>query len=85
MFPCSLSERLDSLIDDLIMNGGIEAASLASILLAAKDAVNCDYHVTLSRWVWTGVNEMKVGSVHNPTGIGIGFDTIPVRHERKSG
>ena len=59
MFPASLNERLDTLIDDLIMNGGVEAASLASILLAAKDSVKCEYHATLSRWVWSAVHEMK--------------------------
>ncbi len=59
MFPARLRDRLDGLIDDLIVDGGFEAASLASILMAAKDSVKCDYHVALSRWVWTGVNEMK--------------------------
>ncbi len=59
MFPPVLSERLDALIDELIMSGGVEAASLASILLAAKDSVKCDYHVTLSRRVWAAVNEIR--------------------------
>jgi hypothetical protein len=59
MFPAPLRDRLDGLIDDLIVDGGFEAASLASILMAAKDSVKCDYHVALSRWVWAGVNEMK--------------------------
>jgi hypothetical protein len=61
MFPARLRDRLDGLIDDLIVDGGFEAASLASILMAAKDSVKCDYHVALSRWVWAGVNEMKDG------------------------
>jgi len=59
MFPVVLSERLDVLIDDLIMDGGVEAASLASILLAAKDSVKSDYLVTLSRRVWAANNELK--------------------------
>ena len=59
MFSAPLRDRLDDLIDDLIMDGGFEAASLASILMAAKDSVKCDYHVALSRWVWAGVNEIK--------------------------
>jgi hypothetical protein len=59
MFPAALSERLDLLIDDLIMDGGVESASLASILLAAKDSVQSDYLVTLSRRVWAANNELK--------------------------
>jgi hypothetical protein len=60
MFSPALSERLDALIDDLIMDGGVEAASLASILLAAKDAVKSDHLVMLSRLVWTANNELEV-------------------------
>ena len=59
MFPAPLSERLDALIDDLIMEGGIESASLASILLAAKDSVKSDYHVSLSRRVWAANNDLR--------------------------
>jgi hypothetical protein len=59
MFPAALNERLDVLIDDLIMDGGVETASLASILLAAKDSVKSDYLVTLSRRVWAASNELK--------------------------
>ena len=68
MFPCALNERMDSLIDDLIMNGGVEAASLASIILAAKDSVRCNYHVTLSRLVWTAVNEIRAESTGSSEG-----------------
>lgn len=59
MFSAVLSERLDTLIDDLIMDGGVESASLASILLAAKDSVESDYLVTLSRKVWAANSELK--------------------------
>ena len=59
MFPALLSERLDALIDDLIMEGGVESASLASILLAAKDSVKSDYHVSLSRRVWAANNDLQ--------------------------
>ena len=59
MFPAALSERLDAMIDDLIMDGGVEAASLASILLAAKDSLHGNFLVTLSRKVWTANNELK--------------------------
>jgi hypothetical protein len=60
MFPVALSERLDALIDDLIMDGGVESASLASILLAAKDSLKTDELVTLSRRIWAVNNELKV-------------------------
>jgi hypothetical protein len=61
MLPLTLKDRLDILIDDLILDGGVEAASLASILLAAKDSVQGEYHVTLSRLVWLSNNELQVG------------------------
>jgi hypothetical protein len=59
MLPVALHERLDALIDDLIMDGGVEAASMASILLAAEDSANRDYLVMLSRRVWAVSNELK--------------------------
>lgn len=58
MFPAALTARIDALIDELIMDGGVEAASLASILLTAKDAVARADHVTLSRKVWSANNEL---------------------------
>jgi hypothetical protein len=54
MIPPALSKRLDA----LILDGGVEAASIASILLAAKDSVERDYHVTLSRRVWAANDEL---------------------------
>ena len=69
MLSLSLSERLDAIIDALILDGGIEAASLASILLAAKDSVAGEYHVTLSRLVWSASNELQaVGEDQRCTG-----------------
>jgi hypothetical protein len=59
MLPVALHERLDALIDDLIMDGGVEAVSMASILLAAEDSANRDDLVTLSRRVWAASNELK--------------------------
>lgn len=59
MFSAVLSDRLDTLIDDLILDGGVESASLASILLAAKDSVESKYLVTLSRQVWAANNELR--------------------------
>jgi hypothetical protein len=61
MLPHALSERVDALIDDLIMDGGVDAASLGSILLASKDSLKGDYLVTLSRRVWLASSELKAG------------------------
>ena len=90
MFPAMLNDRVDALIDDLIMNGGVEAASVASILLAAKDAVKHDYHVTLTRRVWSAVNDLNgedgshegphVGTT-NPTDIPAAPDVEALRTE----
>jgi hypothetical protein len=65
MLPVALHERLDALIDALIMDGGVEAASMASILLAAEDSANRDYLVTLSRRVWAVSNELKADFNHD--------------------
>ena len=72
MFPAALSERLDALIDDLILDGGIEAASLASILLTAKDSIKRDDHLTLSRKVWTANNELLATFTRNEEACGVG-------------
>ena len=75
MFPALLSERLDALIDDLIMEGGVESASLASILLAAKDSVKSDYHVSLSRRVWAANNDLRLYAANH------GECHIPIKEE----
>jgi hypothetical protein len=59
MVSPALSERLDSLIDDLILEGTLEAASLASILLAAKDSLRSDTLLSLSCQVWNANNTLK--------------------------
>ena len=59
MTPDSLNDRLESLIDELILDGGVVSASLASILMAAKDSVTGDYHGTLSRRVWAASNDLR--------------------------
>lgn len=69
MISAALGERLDALIDELIMDGGLEAASLASILLAARDSVNGDYHVLLSRRVWSANNELLSDSFADGAGL----------------
>lgn len=58
MFPAALNDRLDALIDELIMDGGIEAASLASILLAAIDSIQRSDHFKLTRKVWVANEEL---------------------------
>lgn len=60
-----LSERLDTLIDDLIMDGSVEAVSLASILLAARDSVKHDHSLTLSRRVWSLIDEIEGPENHH--------------------
>ena len=65
MFPAALSERLDALIDELIMDGGMEAASLASIFLTARESIKRDDHLTLSRRVWTVNNELQAEFAKN--------------------
>ncbi len=82
MLCAALSDRLDGLIDELILDGGVEAASLASILLIAKDAVKKDYHVILSRRVWTANNELQAefelkGQVHSDAAKGVARPVLP--------
>jgi hypothetical protein len=59
MISAALSERLDALIDELILDGSIDAVSLASILLAARDSVRGGYHVRLSRQVWAANRDFQ--------------------------
>ena len=62
MFSAALSDRLEALIDDLILDGSIEAASLASILLAARDSLRADNLLTLSCLVWNANNALKANT-----------------------
>jgi hypothetical protein len=59
MVPRSLSERIDMLVDDLIEDGGLDSAALASILLTAQDSVARGYGMELSRQVWVAASELK--------------------------
>ena len=68
MLPHALSERVDALIDDLIMDGGAEAASLASILLASKDALEGDYLGMLWSRVWAASSDLKTCSALEQAG-----------------
>jgi hypothetical protein len=58
MLPAGVSEQLELLIDELILDGNLDSASLASILVAAHDAVHGDYHATLSRRVWAAHHQL---------------------------
>jgi hypothetical protein len=52
-------DRLDSLIDDLLIESDLPASSLASMLMAARDAVKDGYHVALARRVWDASNSIR--------------------------
>jgi hypothetical protein len=52
-------DRLDSLIDDLLNESDLPASSLASMLMAARDAVQDGYHVALAKRVWDASNAIK--------------------------
>jgi hypothetical protein len=54
-----LKIRVDALIDDLFREGSVASASMASILLAARDSAENGYLLELSRRVWTATNELK--------------------------
>lgn len=59
MIPPSLDRRLEGLINDLIEEGGVSSASLASILVAAQEAMHRGYHVALCRRVWSAACELE--------------------------
>jgi hypothetical protein len=59
MVPRSLSERIDTLVDELIEDGGLDSAALASILLTAWDSVERGNCLELSRRVWVAASELK--------------------------
>jgi hypothetical protein len=52
-------DRLDSLIEDLLIESDLPASSLASMLMAARDAVKDGYHVALARRVWDASNSIR--------------------------
>jgi hypothetical protein len=53
------NERLDALVDDLIGDGSVEAAFLASIVMTAQDSVRKGEHVALSRRLWSANNDLN--------------------------
>ena len=52
------NERLETLVDDLIGDGGVETAFLASILMTAQDSLRKGDHVALSRRIWSANNNL---------------------------
>jgi hypothetical protein len=58
MVPRSLCDRIDTLVDELIEDGGLDSAALASILVAARDSVDQGYCMELSRRVWAAATEL---------------------------
>jgi hypothetical protein len=59
MFPHVLNDRLETFINELIEEGGLDAASLAAILVAAQDSVNHGDCMELSRRVWLAWSELR--------------------------
>lgn len=59
MFHGTLSDRLETLVDELIEEEGVDSAALASILLAAQDSLNHGYCMELSRWVWLAAGKLR--------------------------
>jgi hypothetical protein len=59
MVSRSVRDRLDMLVDELIEDGGLDSAALASILLTAQDSVDRGYCMELSRRVWLAASELK--------------------------
>jgi len=59
MSPRTLNDRLETFINELIEEGGLDAASLASILVAAQDSVNHGDCLELSRRVWVAWSELR--------------------------
>jgi hypothetical protein len=67
-----LNQRIETLINDLIEEGNVATASLASIFVAAQAAVAGGYDVALCRHVWVASRDFetnsKKGSLHQGTG-----------------
>jgi hypothetical protein len=66
LIPQQLTERIDRLINDLIEDGGVASASVASILVAAQEAVEFGYDVALCRSVWAATAELEFARRHRP-------------------
>ncbi len=68
-------DQLDSLIDDLLNESDLQASSLASMLMAARDSVKEGYHVALARRVWDVSQAIRdqystgLGSSRRPVGV----------------
>ena|GEM_PF-2761979 len=59
MVPQRLHQRIEVLIDELIEEGNVATASLASIFVAAQEAVAGGYDVALCRHIWSGLRELE--------------------------
>jgi hypothetical protein len=59
MVSRTLNDRLETFINELIEEGGLDAAALASILIAAQDSVNHGDCMELSRRVWVAWTELR--------------------------
>lgn len=68
MIPRSMSDRVETLIDELIEEGGLASGSLASILLTARDAVQDGYGLELSQRVRLSLDEIRRRGPSDPNG-----------------
>lgn len=67
MVPQRLNNRIETLINDLIEEGNVATASLASILVAAQGAVEGGYDVALCRHVWMASSDYETSRPDEPT------------------
>jgi hypothetical protein len=67
MFSRTLRDRIEELVDELIEEGGLDSAALASILVAARDSVDLGCCMELSRRVWLAATELRPAEVEPST------------------
>lgn len=59
MIAKDITEQLDNLIDDLLLQSDIRSSSLVSMLTAVRESAAEGYHVALARLVWDAHNALK--------------------------
>lgn len=69
LIPQALNRRIELLINDLIEDGGVASASMASIFLAAQEAVELGYDVALCRSVWATVGDLEAARHAEPPAV----------------
>jgi hypothetical protein len=66
LVPHCLNEQIEMLIDELIEDGNVATASLASIFMAAQAAVAGGYDVALCRHVWMASRDFETSLKKGP-------------------